>query len=251
MKHLFGLLVLALGLSLCLSGCAAKGRKRDPQKPTGFASADAKNVHDFLARYPEVVMSGDVKAIMRLYTDDAKIVPFLGNAVRPVKAGEMPKQLPALIAEERQAGLRIVWHEPMNIQVKGERASVQVVADLVWNDKGKPRQAVMNCYFGLVRDDNLLWRIKEAHGEPVKPGFTLPAEPGGKKPLPPRDATLKGSKGKPPKSHPLKPRPAQQQPTQPAAQPSPAPAGQPAPQDTGASPGPLVPDDEQNPKPLF
>ena len=240
------MLVLLMALMLC--GCAAKGKKNGEPKPTGFASADAKNVHDFLARYPQVVMSGDVKAILRLYTEDARIVPLLGNFTRPVQARDLPKILPALVAEERKADLRLVFRDPMDIEVKGERAAVQVVTALAWKEKGKPGQAVVKCYFGLVRDENLLWKIREFHAEPVKSGFVLPPQAAPKKPLPPRDPKLRSGRGpgKKVKSHPLKPQ-------QPAAQPASAPAPQapPAPQDTETSPGPLVPSGEQNPQPLF
>jgi len=242
MKHPLIIMVLALGLAL--AGCAAKGKKPVEPKTTGYASADAKNVHDFLVKYPEVVMGGDVKAILRLYTDDARIVPFLANVVRPIKASEMRKRLPEIVADERKANLRIAFHEPMQIEAKGEKASAQVVADLAWQEKGQTKQAVMNCYFGLTRDENYLWRIREAHAEPVKPGFTLPAQGAPKKPLPPRDQTLKGQKGKVRK---IKGEP--DKPVKPAA--PPAPAASPAPQDTDAPPAPAVPDDEQTPRPLF
>jgi ketosteroid isomerase-like protein len=231
-------------LVAALFGCAGKAKPRAEPQSSGFASADAKNVHDFLVKYPGVVMSGDVKAIRRLYTDDARIVPFLGNAVRPVKAGEMGRRLPEMVAAERAANLRIAFHEPMNIEAKGDRASAQVVADLSWQEQGKTRQAVMNCYFGLARDENYLWKIREAHGEPVRPGFALPAQKAPLKPLPPRDGTLKGSKktvrkvtGEP------------QSPAQPAA--PPAPAAPPVPPDTGAPPEPAAPADGQTPQPLF
>jgi ketosteroid isomerase-like protein len=242
--------IVWLVLALTLFGCAAKGKKSAATKPagtkaagakaTGFASADAKNVHDLVALYPTILMSGDVKSIMRFYTDDARIVPFWGNATRPVRTQDMPKFLPNLVAEERQAGLRIAWREPMNIEVTGETATVQVVADLSWKVKGQSRQSAMNCYFGLVRDENYVWRVRASHGEPVKQGFALPAQTTAKKPLPARDPKLKSPRGKG--------TPAQ---SQPATTPEQAPAEQPAPQDTGTQPGFLAPDDGQPPQPLF
>ncbi len=243
MKHLSLLLVLLLALGL--GGCAAKGKKPAAPKPSGsgFASADAKNVHAFMAKYPETVMAGDVKAISRLYTDDARIVPLMGNVVRPVKGGELAKRLPEIVAAERQANLRIVFHEPMQIETKGERASVQVVADLVWQERGQTRQAVMNCYFGLARDENYLWKIREAHAEPVKPGFSLPAQKQPLKPLPPRDKTLKAGKGSV--------RKIKGEPERPAPPPPPAPEAPPARPDTGTPPEPAVPDAGQTPTPLF
>jgi|GEM_PF-1396411 len=263
-KLLLVFCVLALGLAL--GGCASKGRK-PAAKPTGYASADAKNVHDFMARYPAVVMSGDVKAITRLYADSARIVPFIANVVRPIRAGEMSKRLPEIIADERKANLRIAWKEPMDIQVKGERASVQVVGILAWQEKGQQRQAAMNCFFGLVRDENLQWKIKEAHGEPVGSGFALTPQASPKKPLPPRDPKLKGPKAKPGKAQPRTPakQPAEAQPVrppadQPAGQPDQAtgqqppeeePAGPPDAQDRDGSTGGLLQDDGRAPKPLF
>jgi len=241
--------LVVLCMALLLIGCASKKNKaKEPLKSSGFASADAKNVHDFLLRYPEVLMRGNVKDIMWLYTDDARIVPFLGNFVRPIRPKDK-KQLPAIIAEERKAGMQLTFREPMNIEVKGERASAQVVGEMVWQGNGELHQAVLNCYFGLVRDDQLMWKIREAHGEPVKPGFTLPAQGGSpKKPLPPRDPKLRSLKGRPP----VIAKPVETPPTAPPSQTQPAaPAPPPAPQDTGASPQPRSPDGEQSPQPLF
>jgi len=247
-----GILLLLMVLVLC--GCATKGKKHEAPKPSGFASADAKNVHDFLMRYPEVVMGGDAKALLRLYTDDARIVPFLGNFTRPIQARDLPKLLPAVVAEERKAGMRLAFHDPMNIEVKGELASVQVVADLAWKEKGQVHQAAMNCYVGLVRDQTLSWKIREFHAEPVKSGFALPAQATPKKPLPPRDSTLRSVNGprKKVKSHPIQaPAPTPAPPAPPASTPAPAPEAPPAPQDTGTPQGPIVPLGQQNPQPLF
>jgi ketosteroid isomerase-like protein len=229
--------ITILVMTLALFGCAAKGKKPAGPKPTGFASADTKNIHDFLARYPEVLMSGDVKALLLYYTEDARIVPFIGHFTRPIRSKDIPRLLPGIVAEERKAELRVVFREPMNIVGKEETATAQVVADVSWKEKGKQTTAVMNCFFGLSRVD-FLWKIRELHAEPVKPGFALPAQGTTKKPLPQRDPTLKSPKSKGVK---VKPLPVKRQ----------EPAAQPAPQDTGASPGPLVPDDEQNPQPLF
>ena len=235
-------LVLCCLLAL-LAGCAAKGKTGDAPKPTGFDSADAKNVHDFIARYPDIAASGDGKAMLRLLTEDARYVPLLGNAIRPIRGGELTKQLPAAMAEEKRLGLRLSWREPMDIQAKGEKASVRVVADLAWNQSGQAKQAVMSCYFGLVRDENLLWKIKEFHGEPVGPDFRLPAKNPNLKPLPARDAPHKQAKGKRViKGEPPKPAP--------AAKPAPQPQAQPQPEAPPPSDGTLVPMNDA-PKPLF
>lgn len=242
--------LVGIVLALMLCGCAGKSKKSvganaaaakaAGTKTTGFASADAKNIHDLVALYPLILMSGDVKSIMRFYTDDARIVPFWGNAIRPVRTQDMPKFLPALVIEEKQAGLRIAWREPMHIEVTGETATVQVVADLSWKAKGQPQQSVMNCYFGLVRDANYVWRVRESHGEPVKKGFTLPAQTTAKKPLPARDPKLKSPKSK-----------AKPAPSEPDATSAPAPTEPPAPQGTDTPSGPFYPDGGQPPQPLF
>ncbi len=232
-----------LALALVLGGCAGPSKKKAANpKPTGFASADAKNVHDFMVKYPAVVMGGDVKANLRLYADGAKVVPLLGNAVRPIRGSELPQRLPEVLAEERQAGLRIVFVEPMQIEAKNEAASVRVVAKLAWQERGKPQMAAKNCYFALVRDENLLWKIIEAHAEPVKADFSLPAKAAAKKPLPPRDPKLRGVRkvtGEP------APQPPQDQP-QPAPQPAP-----PAPPGTDEAGQPAGPPPEKGPQPLF
>lgn len=233
-------------LLAALGGCAGKSAREPAPQPTGFASADAKNLHDFILRYPEIATGDDAKAYLRLFTDDARVVPLLGNAVRPIRPNELDKQLPQVLAEEHRLGLHLVWREPMDIQVKGERASVRVVGELRWHQSGQARQAVMSCYFGLIRDEHYLWKIKEFHGEPVGPDYRLPPPGTPTKPLPPRDATLKSRKtkrvikGEPEK----KPQPAPA--TAPAPQPQPQPEAAPPPPADGA----IVPMGE-TPKPLF
>jgi ketosteroid isomerase-like protein len=243
------LLILGvLALAALVGGCAGSRPKKEAgPKNARYASADAKNVHDFIVKYPAVVMSGDVKANLRLYAEGAKVVPFLNRGVRPLRSTELPQRLPEILAEERKMGLRIQFLEPMQIEAKSEQASVHVVAKLAWQERGKERQAAMNCYFALSRDENLLWKIKEAHAEPVKADFNLPAKPVVKKPLPPRDPMLRPKrviKGEPPAPEPPKDQPDQ------ASQPSPQPAP-PGPQDTQDAGQPAGPPPEKGPQPLF
>ncbi|EKO38078.1 MAG: hypothetical protein B193_3236 [Solidesulfovibrio magneticus str. Maddingley MBC34] len=233
-------LCIALVAALCLlAGCGGgKKSKAEPAKPSGFASADAKNIHEFIVRFPDVAASGDAGAMQRLFTEDARYVPLLGKDVRPIRGiGELERQLPASLAEQRRMGLSMRWREPMNIQVKGERASVRAVADLRWNEGGKPRDAVVSCYFGLVRDENYLWRIREFHGEPVGPSFKVqpqaqPAKAPAKKPVRKEKIVIKG------------------EPEKPAAAPAPAPQPAPPPpaQEKPPHDGPLI---EDTPKPFF
>lgn len=237
-RSLAALAVLVAALCL-LAGCGGKKPKAEPAKPSGFASADAKNIHTFIVRFPDVAASGDAGAMLRLFTEDARYVPLLGKDMRPIRGSELEKQLPTALAEQRRLGLRVQWREPMNIQVKGERASARAVADLRWNDNGKTRDAVMSCYFGLVRDENLLWRIREFHGEPVGPSFKAqpqaqPAKAPAKKPVRKEKIVIKGEPQKPAAN-------------QPAAAPQPQPAPPPA-QEKPPYDGPLV---EDSPKPLF
>lgn len=233
------LLVVALMALAVLAGCAGTAKKKPAPKPTGFSSADEKSVHEFMTRYPNAVMRGDVQELMRLYTNDAKIVPLLGGVIRPIRAGEMKKRLPGVVAEERRVGLRVVFHEPMHIEVKGERASVRLVASLSWKDKGKEHKANLNCFFGLIQDEHYIWRIKEAHGEPVKQDFVLPRK---KKPLPPRDAKPRRPRTKPIV---IKGEPEN------VARPAP-PQETPVPEDTGPQVPPApAPDVDKGPQPLF
>lgn len=248
LRPVFPLLGLALCLAVLLGGCAGKNAKKDTAKQSHYASADAKNVHDFLVKYPSVVERGDLAANMRLYADDARIVPFLSHVVRPIRSSEFSRRLPEILAEQRKAGLRIRLLEPMQIEAKSEQASVHVVAILSWQEHGKPQQAAMNCYFGLVRDENLLWKIREAHAEPVKSEFRLPTKPVAKKPLPPRDPMLRGKrviKGEPPAPEPPK-TPA----STPQEEPSP-PQAPPAPQDKPDNAQPAGGLFEKAPQPLF
>ncbi len=239
-------LCLALVAALCLlAGCGGgKKTKAEPGKPSGFASADAKNIHTFIARFPDVAASGDAGAMLRLFTEDARYVPLLGKDTRPIRGGELEKQLPTALAEQRRLGLRMQWREPMDIQVKGERASVRAVADLRWNEGGKPKDAVMSCYFGLVRDENYLWRIREFHGEPVGPSFKVqqqapPAKAPAKKPVRKEKIVIKGEPEKPAAKQPA---------ATPAPQPQPQPAPPPPAQEKPLYDGPLI---EDTPKPFF
>lgn len=238
-------LCIALAAALCLlAGCGGgKKPKAEPAKSSGFASADAKNIHEFIVRFPDVAASGDAGAMQRLFTEDARYVPLLGKDVRPLRGSELERQLPASLAEQRRMGLAMQWREPLNIQVKGERASVRAVADLRWNESGQPRQAVMSCYFGLVRDDNYLWHIREFHGEPVGPGFKAPpqgqpAKAPAKKPVRKEKIVIKGEPQKP----------AAKQPAPAATAPQPQPAPPPPTQEKPPHDGPLV---EDSPKPFF
>lgn len=243
-----GLAVLAL--SLLLGGCAATKKRRPPPKPTGFPSADAKNVHDFMARYPAVIMSRDVSDIVHLYTEDARIVPFIGRHIRPLFGKGLPRQIEAVVAEERQADLRIRFHEPFSIKVNSETAVVKLVAELTWQEDGRGRHAVMQCYFGLARQPGLLWKIKEAHAEPVTTGFKQPVQ------ATPKQKAREMTKFKHGRVQPKKVRQAsdnaanQPQQLKPLVVPQRR-AAPPADQDTGTTPGPIVPDVGQNPQPLF
>ena len=237
-RPLAALTVLVAALCL-LAGCGGgKKPKAEPGKPSGFSSADAKNIHTFIVRFPDVAASGDAGAMLRLFTEDARYVPLLGKDVRPIRGGELEKQLPAVLAEQRRLGLRMQWREPMDIQVKGERASVRAVADLRWNEGGKPMNAVVSCYFGLVRDDNYLWHIREFHGEPVGPSFKVlpqaqPAKAPAKKPVRKEKIVIKGEPEKPAAAPPAA-----------APQPTPPPPAQEKPPHDG----PLI---EDTPKPFF
>ncbi len=237
-------LCIALVAALCLlAGCGGgKKPKSEPGKPSGFSSADAKNIHAFIVRFPDVAASGDAGAMLRLFTEDARYVPLLGKDVRPIRGSELEKQLPTALAEQRRLGLRMQWREPMDIQVKGERASVRAVADLRWNESGQAKQAVMSCYFGLVRDENLLWRIREFHGEPVGPSFKTqpqaqPAKTPAKKPVRKEKIVIKGEPEKTAAKQPA---------AAPAPQPQPAPP--PPAQEKPPHDGPLI---EDTPKPFF
>jgi ketosteroid isomerase-like protein len=245
MRKTIALLVVLCAMLCLLPGCGGgKKNKTAAVKPSGFASADAKNIHDFINRFPDVAAGGDAQAMLRLLTEDARYVPLLGKVVRPIRGAELEKQLPAVLAEERRMGLELRWREPMDIQAKGERASVRAVADMRWKEGGQAKQAVMSCYFGLVRDENLLWRIREFHGEPVGPSFRLPAQAQpaqapAKKPLRREKLVIKGEPPKPAAAP-----PAQRATPQPAPQQQPQPASQEKPPYNG----PLV---EDSPTPLF
>jgi ketosteroid isomerase-like protein len=200
--------------ALVLSGCAARKTATPPKPhPTGFASADAKNVHDFLARYQSSVNGGDEKALLRLYAEDARMVPYLVENKRVLTKKDLAARLPYITKMQHKAGMRLAFREPMDIQVpaSGETAQVRMLADLTWKEAGKPRRMVLDCYFRLVRED-FVWKIKESHQEAAAPGQTHP----GKGALP-------------------------------AVR-----SGPPAPQGTDGKPQPIIPDGEQqHPQPLF
>jgi ketosteroid isomerase-like protein len=200
-------------VAVTLAGCAAPRTGQPPKPlPSGFASADAKNVHDFLVRYQTVVAGEDEKAILRLYADDARMVPYLVENKRVLARKDLASRLGYITKMQRRADMRLAFREPMDIQVpaSGETAQVRVLADLDWREAGAPRHMVLDCYFRLVRDD-FIWKIKESHQDVAAPGQTLPG------------------KGATPGIR----------------------SGRPGPQDTDTTPQPIVPGAGQNPQPLF
>lgn len=170
--------ILALLAAFLLAGCAAqqKGRPGKPQ-PSGFASADAKNVHAFLLQYQKSVNAGEEKALLRMYADDARMVPYLVENRRVLTKKDLAARLSYITKMERKAGMRLAFREPMDIQVpaSGETAQVMVLADLSWKEAGKPRHIVLDCYFRMIRLD-FVWKIKESHQEVATPGQKTPGK---------------------------------------------------------------------------
>jgi len=161
-----------------VAGCVTPRTQKAsrPKRPTsGFASADAKNVHDFLIRYQKVIAGEDAKAILRLYDDKARMVPYLVENKRVLTKKDLEARLPTIIRMQRQAAMRLVFREPMDIKVSvsGERANVQVRADLFWQDRGAPQHVALDCYFQMERID-FIWKIKESHQDMSAPGQTAP-----------------------------------------------------------------------------
>lgn len=197
-----------------LAGCAAKqkGRPVKPQ-PSGFATADAKNVHDFLVKYQQSVNAGDEKALLHAFSDDARMVPYLVENRRVLTKKDLAARLAYITKMERKAGMRLAFREPMDIQVpaSGETAQVMALADLSWKEAGKPRHIVLDCYFRMVRLD-FVWKIKESHQEVAAPGQKAPG----------KGAATPGIR-----------------------------SGQPARQGTDGSPKPLFQDEGQKHQPLF
>jgi len=162
---------------LFLTGCAAStGQQAVHQKKhhSQFASADAKNVHDFLIRYQSVIAGEDAKAIVRLYADGARMVPYLVENKRTLTKKDLETRLADIIRLQRQAAMRLTFREPMDIKVSGggERANVQALADLTWQDRGVAHQQALDCYFRLERI-NYLWKIRESHQAAASPGQTV------------------------------------------------------------------------------
>lgn len=205
---------IAILAAFVLAGCAAKQKARPVKKllSSGFASADAKNVHDFLVRYQERVNAGEEKALLTMYADDARMVPYLVENRRVLDKNALAARLSYITKMERKAGMRLTFREPMDIRVpaSGETAQVMVLADLRWKERGKARHIVLDCYFRMVRLD-FIWKIKSSHQEVAAPGQRRPG----------RGAT-------------------------PAREPAP-----PDRQDTDGAGKPLFQDEGRNPRPLF
>ena len=166
---------------LLLAGCATSQKQTTPRtaKPqsSGFASADAKNVHDFLIRYQTVIAGEDEKAILRLYVDGARLVPYLIENKRVLTKKDLEARLTYITKMQRRAGMRLTFREPMDIKVSisGERANVEVLADLVWQEGGKPHHTLLDCYFRLERIE-FQWKIKESHQDVATAGQTVPGK---------------------------------------------------------------------------
>lgn len=186
--RLFCLLLVLAVLSGCAAPKPAKGPaggqvvftpKQPPRRPkppvSGFASADAKNIHDLLLKYQAVIAGEDEKAILRLYVDDARMVPYLVENRRVLTKKNLEARLGYITKMQRRARMRLVFREPMDITVSGETGQVRVLADLTWQERGKPRQAVLDCFFSLERV-RYLWKIKQSHQEVAAAGQTRPGQ---------------------------------------------------------------------------
>jgi hypothetical protein len=184
-------LLCLLFILAVLSGCAAPkpiegpaGQvvftpKQPPRQPkpsvSGFASADAKNIHDFLIKYQSVIAGEDEKAILRLYIDGARMVPYLLENRRVLTKKDLESRLGTITKMQRRAQMRLVFREPMDIKVSGETGQVQVLADLTWQERNQPRQVVLDCFFSLERVD-YIWKIKQSHQAVATPGQTGPGK---------------------------------------------------------------------------
>lgn len=162
-------------VGLLLAGCAGPKKAGGPGAQPLFPSADAKNVHTFLVRYQDVIAGQDEKAILRLYTKDARVVPYLVENRRVLSRKDLEARLPWILKMQRRARMRLTFREPMDIQVpaSGETAQVRLLADLHWQEAGQSHHTVLDCYFRLVRDD-FIWKIKESHQDVAAPGQTRP-----------------------------------------------------------------------------
>ena len=168
--------ILFLLVALLAAGCAPHKTVRPKGHPSGFASADAKNVHDFLMRYQQVIAGENPKAILNLYADKARMVPYLVENKRVLTKKDLQERLPSIVRAQRQADMRLALREPMDIAVttSGERATVQALADLSWIDRGTPRHILLDCAFQLERV-NYVWKVKESHQVMASPGQTTPS----------------------------------------------------------------------------
>lgn len=167
---------LPLLLAVLMAGCAPQQAVRPKVRhPSGFPSADAKNVHDFLIRYQQVIAGNDPKAILHLYADKARMVPYLVENKHVLTKKGLKARLPDIIRAQRLAGMQLTFREPMDIKVtaSGERATVEALADLAWTERGRPHQVTLDCYFQMVRL-NYIWKIKESHQLMATPGQAVP-----------------------------------------------------------------------------
>lgn len=185
-------LVYLLFVLAALPGCAAPKPATGPAggqvvftprqpprhaKPStsGFASADAKNIHDFLVKYQTVITGEDEKAILRLYGDGARMVPYLVENRRVLTKKELESRLGYITKMQHKARMRLAFREPMDITVSGETGQVRALADMRWQEHGQPRQVVLDCFFSLERVD-YIWKIKQSHQEVAAPGQTVPGQ---------------------------------------------------------------------------
>lgn len=167
------LALCALFLAGCATATAPKGAHA-PKRHPSFPSADAKNVHDFLIRYQSVIAGENAKAVLYLYADGARMVPYLVENNRALSKKDLETRLGDILTLQRKASMRLTFREPMDIKVSGggERANVQALADLTWQDRGEARQQTLDCYFRLERI-NYVWKIRESHQVAATPGQSL------------------------------------------------------------------------------
>ncbi len=137
-----------------------------PPPPRQYASADEKNIETLVERYVAAWNAGEEKPILRLYADDARMVPRLAHNHKTLKKKDLAANLSYILKEQARAGLVVELQRPLQVEVKGEAARVRALLRLSYTDQGTAVTTLVDQQLALRRE-NYFWKIVREIPEPV------------------------------------------------------------------------------------
>ncbi len=160
--------VLILCAAILVCSCAAKPPKRQ------YASADEKNIETFVEKYVAAWNTGEEKAILRLYADDARMVARLAHTHKVLRKKDLAANLSYILKEQARAKLNIELQKPLRIEIRAETAQVRALLRLSFTDQGDAATVLVDQRLDLRRE-NYFWKIVREISEPV--GAVAPDAP--------------------------------------------------------------------------